>query len=151
MKKFFSIICAATLILAGCGENSQATPAEVKEEIPVKNSITIQVNGKNFSATLEDNPTARAFEKIIPLELDMAELNGNEKYFYLDEYLPSNPVNLRQIHPGDLMLFGSNCLVIFYENFATDYSYTRIGTIDNPADLEKILGSGNVLVKFSKN
>ena len=151
MKKFLAIICAATLIFAGCGENSKATSAEIKEEIPVKNSITIQVNGKNFSATLEDNPTARAFEKIIPLELDMTELNGNEKYFYLAKNLPSNSVSVNQIHSGDLMLFGSNCLVLFYKDFTTSYSYTRLGKIDNPADLENILGINNVLVKFSKN
>ena len=151
MKKFLAIICVATLIFAGCGENSKATSAEIKEEIPVKNSITIQVNGKNFSATLEDNPTARAFEKIIPLELDMTELNGNEKYFYLAKNLPSNSVSVNQIHSGDLMLFGSNCLVLFYKDFTTSYSYTRLGKIDNPADLENILGINNVLVKFSKN
>ena len=62
--------------------------------------------------------------------------------------MPSDSVNVKQIHAGDLMLFGSNCLVIFYRDFATDYSYTRIGRLDNPADLEKILGAGNVQLKF---
>ena len=55
-------------------------------------------------------------------------------------------MNVKQIHAGDLMLFGSNCVVLFYKDFATGYSYTRLGKLDNPADLEKILGDGNAYV-----
>ena len=150
MKKFFAAICAAVLMMSGCGDNPQANSAEVKEAAPMKNSITIQVNGKNFSATLEDNPTTRAFIERLPLEIDMQELNGNEKYFYLTKDLPSNSVSVKQIHTGDLMLFGSNCVVLFYKDFATSYSYTRLGKLDNPDDLGKILGGGNVRAKFAK-
>ena len=150
MKRFLVAMCAAALLMTSCGENSQATSVEVKEAITMKNSVTFQVNSKNFSATLEDNPAALAFVEMLPLECDMNELNGNEKYFYLADDLPSNSVSVKQIHAGDLMLFGSNCLVIFYKDFATSYSYTRLGKLDNPVDLEKILGAGNVRVKFFK-
>ena len=44
------------------------------------------------------------------------------------------------------MLFGNNCLVIFYESFDTTYSYTKIGHIDNLDNLE----NGNIKVKFEK-
>ena len=151
MKKFFAAVSLiALMIFSGCGENPQATSAEVKEADPMKNSVTIQVNGKNFSATLEDNPTARAFVERFPLEVDMQELNGNEKYFYLDNDLPSDSVSVKQIHAGDLMLFGSNCVVLFYKDFATSYSYTRLGKLNDATDLAKILGGGNVRVKFAK-
>ena len=150
MKKFLTAICAAAVLMTGCGENSQATPAEVEEAAQVKHSVTIQINGKNFSATLEDNPTARAFAEKFPLEAEANELNGNEKYFYLDTDLPSDAVNVKQIHAGDLMLFGSNCVVLFYKDFATGYSYTRLGKLDNPADLAKTLGAGNVRVVFKE-
>ena len=42
------------------------------------------------------------------------------------------------------MLYGDNCLVIFYKSFDTSYSYTKIGHINNLPDL----GNDNVLVKF---
>ncbi len=144
MKNFLLIICAACLLIGGCGSD------KVKGAAPVKNSITIQVNGKNFSATLEDNPSAKKFAEMFPLEVNMTELNGNEKYFYLDKNLPSNSVSVGQIHAGDLMLFGSNCLVLFYKDFSTGYSYTRLGKLDNPVDLEKILGAGNVRISFGR-
>ena len=149
MKKFLTAIFAAGIFFGGCGENSQAS-VEVKEVVPVKNSITVQVNGKNFSATLADNQSAKNFSALLPLEADMTELNGNEKYFYLEKNLPSDSVSVKQIHAGDLMLFSSNCVVLFYKDFATSYSYTRLGKLDNPADLEKIFGAGNVRVTFKE-
>lgn len=151
MKKFFmAVSLLALMILSGCGENSRATSAEMKESAPMKTIVTIQVNGQKFSATLEDNPTARAFAEKLPLEVDMTELNGNEKYFYLAADLPSDSVSVKQIHSGELMLFGSNCVVLFYKDFPTNYRYTRLGKLDNPANLEKILGGGNVRVQFVK-
>jgi hypothetical protein len=50
---------------------------------------------------------------------------------------------------GDLMLYGSNTLVLFYRSFQTTYSYTVIGRIDEPAGLEVALGTGVVDVVFA--
>ena len=154
MKKFFAIICAAGILLTGCGENLAANSAIVPPtktevtEAKTLDTIKISVNGQTFTATLEDNPTARAFAEMLPLEMDMQELNGNEKYFYLDKNLPSNAARVGKISSGDLMLFGDNCVVIFYKDFSTSYSYTRLGKI-NSADLAKILGDGNIRVTFN--
>ena len=154
-KKFFATICAAGILLTGCGENPAANSANVTEKISVTeaktlDAIKISVNGQTFTATLEDSPTARAFSEMLPLETDMQELNGNEKYFYLDKNLPSNAARVGKISAGDVMLFGDNCVVIFYKDFSTSYSYTRLGKI-NSADLEKILGNGNVRVNFERS
>ena len=115
----------------------------------VEHVISIEINGQTFSATLADNDTARAFAARLPMTLDMRELNGNEKYFYLDEPLPAAAQRVGQIRAGDLMLFGSDCVVLFYENFATSYTYTPIGRIDDPAGLAEALGRGSAEVAFS--
>ncbi len=115
----------------------------------VEHVISIEVNGQTFSATLADNDTARAFAARLPMTLDMRELNGNEKYFYLNEPLPAAAQRVGQIRTGDLMLFGSDCVVLFYENFATSYTYTPIGRIDDPAGLAEALGRGGAAVAFS--
>ena len=79
----------------------------------------------------------------------MEELNGNEKYYYLESMLPSNPTRVEKIESGDIMLYGDNCLVLFYEDFTTSYSYTRIGKIENTEGLKEALGSGNVEMEIN--
>ena len=110
--------------------------------------INIIVGTKTFTATLADNETSRAFAQLLPMTLPMTELNGNEKYHYLDSSLPTDSYQPGTIHAGDLMLYGNNCVVLFYETFNSNYSYTRIGAINNPTDLAEALGSGNVAVRF---
>jgi hypothetical protein len=78
----------------------------------------------------------------------MSELNGNEKLFRLSTNLPKKASNPGTIHAGNLMLWGSNTLVLFYKAFPTSYSYTRIGRINNPAGLAQAVGSGSVKVTF---
>lgn len=119
------------------------------ENEPMKRNITITVNGTSFAATIEYNESGRAFADRLPLTLDMNEMNGNEKYQYLDESLPTESYRLGTIRTGDLMLYGSSCLVLFYKTFSSDYSYTRLGRIDNPESLATVAGSGNVRVSFS--
>ena len=56
----------------------------------------------------------------------MDELNGNEKYYFMPNALPTDPERPGEIHTGDFMLYGSDCLVLFYKNFSSSYSYTRL-------------------------
>ncbi len=112
-------------------------------------NIQIEAGGQAFTATMHDNETARAFLERLPMTIDMGELNGNEKYHYLSDSLPTGQTRPPQINSGDLMLFGSDCLVLFYESFSTSYSYTPLGAVSDPSALKEALGDGNVQVTFS--
>ena len=111
--------------------------------------MTITINGQTFHATLYDNETAAALKAKLPLTLNMSELNGNEKYNYLPFSLPTDASNPGQIHAGDLMLYGSDCLVLFYESFPTSYRYTPIGYVNDPSGLVDAVGGGGVQVAFT--
>ncbi len=113
-------------------------------------SVLVTVGGKSFSLTLADTEAAREFSALLPLTLDMSELNGNEKYFYLEKRLSSRPAVPDMIRSGDLMLYGASCVVIFYDDFETSYSYTPLGTIDDKDGLADALGKGSVTVTFEK-
>ena len=110
--------------------------------------INIIIGSKTFTATLADSETGEAFAALLPLSFTMNELNGNEKYHYLSSSLPTAAYQPGTIHAGDLMLYGNNCVVLFYETFNSGYSYTRIGAIDNLSGLAAALGSGKVSVRF---
>lgn len=101
-----------------------------------------------FNAELANNATAQAFNALLPTTLSMTELNGNEKYKYLDTTLPTNASCPGTIHAGDILLYGNNCVVVFYKTFNTSYSYTKIGKITDSTGLEEAVGAGGVAVQF---
>ena len=109
------------------------------------------IGERRFAITLSDNAAARAFAARLPLTLDMSELNGNEKYAELRDALPANASRPGTIRNGDLMLYGTNTLVVFYETFDSSYAYTRLGRVDDPADLPGALGRRGVRVVFSSD
>ncbi len=110
--------------------------------------LKIKVGEKTFIATLLDNPTAKAFKALLPMTIKMNELNNNEKFAQLPQSLPTNASVPVSINSGDLMMYGSSTLVLFYKRFTTTYSYTQIGKIDNITGLLEALGGGDVKVVF---
>ena len=107
--------------------------------------IYASLNNEKLEINLEENSTTSALVKLLPLDITMNDLNKNEKYAYLDESLPTNTYSPKHIEAGDVMLFGDNCLVIFYESFDTSYSYSKIGHIDNLPEL----GNESISIKLS--
>ena len=97
--------------------------------------IYASLNNEKLEINLEENSTTSALIKLLPLQVLMNDLNSNEKYVYLNESLPTNTYSPKHIEAGDVMLFGDNCLVIFYESFDTSYSYSKIGHINNLPEL----------------
>ena len=112
--------------------------------------LTITVGGKTFTATLTEQPAARALADLLPLTLDMTELNGNEKYGMLPTALPTQAERVGQIHAGDLMLYGSDCLVLFYKSFRSGYSYTRLGSLDDANGIAAAVGRGHVRITIER-
>ena len=131
MRKFFTLFAAMSTMT-----------------LMAQTPINIIIGSKTFTATLADSETGEAFAALLPLTVTMNELNGNEKYHYLSSSLPTAAYQPGAIHAGDLMLYGNNCVVLFYETFNSSYSYTRLGAIDNPSGLVSALGFGNVSVRF---
>jgi hypothetical protein len=135
-------------LFACCNKNSEmASSADNINADSMKLKIAIGTNA--FTATLYHNPTVAAFKTRLPMTINMRGLNANEKYFDLPNNLPVNASNPGTIQSGDLMLYGSNTLVLFYQSFSTSYSYTRLGRIDDASGLTTALGSGNVTVTFA--
>lgn len=109
------------------------------------------VGTRRFAITLADTEAAREFAAMLPLSIDMPDLNNNEKHAELPKGLPANAIRPGTIRNGDLMLYGSRTLVVFYKSFDSTYSYTRLGRVDDSTGLAQALGGGTVRMEFSKN
>lgn len=130
-------------------QQPENTGNDKEEDNPEENmKLKIKIGSSLFKATLQNNTSTSAFKKLLPMTITMSDLNNNEKYYDLSGSLPTDSSNPGTIHNGDLMLYGSRTLVLFYKSFSTSYSYTRLGKVDNTTDLASALGSGSVTVTF---
>lgn len=135
---------AAVGSIAESSDSASVSPTDAEAMI----GVLIQIDGQELAAKLYDNETTRALIELFPLEIQMNDLNSNEKYFYLPESLPTHPESVGDINAGDIMLYGSDCLVLFYESFPTSYRYTRLGYIENASDLREWVGDADVQMMF---
>ena len=159
MSTFKTLIMKQLLILlffavslVSCASCSKNTPpahnSSTNISNPTSSKMKIKIGNSTFTATLYDNTTVTAFKSLLPMTLNMAELNNNEKYVDLPHSFPTGAANPGTIQNGDLMLYGSSTLVLFYKTFSTSYSYTKLGRIDDVTGLVDALGTGNVSVTF---
>ena len=135
---FLTLVTIGSVITARA--RAEAEPRKMK----------IAVDEKVFTATIEKSDTAAAFVALLPLTVAMHDVNRNEKAYDLPARLPSADASPRTIQAGDLMLWSSRTVVVFYKSFSTSYSYTRLGRVDDPAGLAEALGTGDVTVKFEQ-
>ena len=126
MKKvlYTLFLVIISISIMGCEKNNNVTEK-------VSDTVKVFIDDKEYKLNLYDNETVNSLVKLFPLEVTMKTLSENEVYVYLDEKFPTNSSNPKTINAGDVMLYGDNCLVIFYKTFNTSYSYTKIGHIDN--------------------
>lgn len=139
------------LLLSLCIPTGFAQSVSTQENVNhpmINNKAMLTVGSTTFTVTLQNNATANAFKTMLPMTINMSELHNNEKYYDLPHALPTNATNPGTIQTGDLMLYGSTTLVLFYKTFSTPYRYTRIGHIDNPPELQSALGSGKIMLTF---
>ncbi len=149
---FFFLTLFASYGACGKAGNSDSTNINPIDTSTVNDTtmrkMKVKIGTVRFQATLANNVAAKAFQALLPLTVNMTELNGNEKYYDLSTSLPVNATNPGTIQSGDLMLWGNKTLVVFYKTFSTSYNYTRLGVIDNPQGLATAVGAGNVSVSF---
>jgi hypothetical protein len=130
------------------GDSDDVLNQEVENNQSVVNEMKISVENFTFTAQLEENDTAKGLINLLPMTINMSAMT-HEKYYNLPTILPTDVKNVGKIEAGDIMLWGNNCLVIFYESFSTTYSYTRIGKIKDITNLISALGQGSITVTLS--
>lgn len=145
------VLCCVLNFMSGCKADAEHKEIvnTIEEKEMAENKIRVTIEQMEFIATLEKNETAKKFITMLPLTIQMDELNGNEKYAYLaDELSQEQASNPGIIYEGDIMCYSSDCLVVFYKTFSTGYSYVPIGHIDDTSKLKDTLKNDGVEITF---
>lgn len=116
-----------------------------------QNRINITIDGRSMSATLADNVATKALvEKLAagPITITMNNYGGFEKVGALPWSLPSADTQITT-KPGDIMLYTSNSIVIFYGQ--NSWAYTPIGALEtsNSSEISSFVGNGTKQVTIA--
>lgn len=105
-------------------------PTAGQEETNMK--IRIAFGDHDFTATLYDNPSARHFASMLPLDLTIDDYANNEKIAYLPRKLTeegSGP--FANEAPGDLCYYAPwGNLAFFYDSYGYSNGLIRLGRLD---------------------
>lgn len=113
-------------------------------------NITVTIGGTEYAAQLEDNAAARELFTLFPLSVEMKEWQPNKEYYAgLDKTINGKAPAAKAIAAGDIMLYSSRSLVIFYDSSANTAGYVKLGHIPDSKNLKAALDGAKGSVVFS--
>ena len=135
----FSIFHAASLCI---------TQPVFAEEMPM---IYAYINDSVLMIKPAENSSAEAFVSLLragDLTVEMHDYGNFEKVGPVGSTLPRNDEPITT-EPGDVILYLGTQITIYYD--VNHWDFTRLGRVQEqtPQELRRILGSGNVTVRFS--
>ena len=136
---------------SSAGKTSDAVPASSSTQTEATVKLKIHVNDTAFTATLEENSSAKVFAEFLAqgdLTLNMHDYGNFEKVADLPRSFPRNDKQI-DTDAGDIILYQGNSITIYYDK--NSWNFTRLARIDNvnKKRLQQILGKGNVKAIFS--
>ena len=164
MKKSIILLIILFLIsLTSCGKsNSTPTPttdepsttittpsddnSTTKEDETANMKLTLKINDLEVDVIWADNDSVNALKNLAKdgLTINMSKYGGFEQVGSIGSTLPSADTRITT-NPGDIVLYSSNQIVIFYDS--NTWSYTKLGHINlSKSELTDLLGDEDVVV-----
>ena len=113
--------------------------------------INIQVSGKTVTATLMDNPTAKDFASLLPLQISMKDLFGREKFGHLQKALSEKGPRTNTYEVGDISYWSPGPdVAVYYRHDGKDIpdpGIILIGKLDSGIDALDAPGSVKVTIE----
>ena len=141
-RKIISVVMLSVmLLLSGCTGAQETTAdtggskageavsqenksvAEPKKEQAMK----LIIDDKVVPVTWEQNASAAALQKLLPLTIELSAYGGFEQVGPIGQSITSADKQITTQY-GDIVLYAENKLVIFYGS--NSWAYTRLGHID---------------------
>ena len=132
-------------------EETQSEKSKETEEDPAVKTLTMKIGGTTVAVDWEENESVAALAELIkdqPLTIQMSMYGGFEQVGSLGTSLPRNDAQTTT-QTGDIVLYSGNQIVVFYgTNF---WAYTRLGHITDKtaAQMNDLLGNGDVTIELS--
>lgn len=172
MNRFIILITTLVLIytLASCGRSTSSSTTEPSQPTTQEPSTTTGDNtttqhseddelmNKTLSLKIDnievdvnwlDNDSVTALKKLAKdgLSIEMHMYGGFEQVGSLGTSITSDDTRITT-SPGDIVLYSSNQIVIFYDSNA--WAYTKLGHINlSKSELTDLLGDGDVTITIT--
>ena len=148
MKKILIIILYAFFIcnLASCDNKSNSIITNIEGDN--MNSLELTIEDSTLNVTWENNESVNALKDLANngLSISMHKYSNFEQVGSIGYTLPSNDKRIKTI-PGDIVLYSSNQIVIFYGS--NTWEYTKLGHINlDEEELKELLGNNDVTIKI---
>lgn len=138
----FILLCIECLLVAA------AVYAQGKEGTM---NITVTIGSTKYTAQFDNNAAAREVAELFPLSVDMKEWTANKEYYVgLGKTINGTAPAATTITAGDIMLYSSRSLVIFYDSSANTAGYVKLGRISNSKNLKAALDKAGGKVAFAQ-
>ena len=113
--------------------------------------LSMKIGNTSVSVDRENNNSVSALKELCKnktLTITTHMYGGFEQVGSIGSSLPTNDKQMTTTS-GDIVLYSSNQIVIFYGS--NSWSYTKLGKITNKTDdeLSELLGKGNVTLTLS--
>lgn len=123
----------------------------VKEDSEDSKEMKLKIGDAEVEVQWEDNESVSALKDMVesePLVIQLSMYGGNEQVGSIGSTLPSSDTNTTT-EAGDIVLYNSSNIVIFYGSNTWDY--TRLGKITDKTDEEmtELLSNGDVTITIS--
>ena len=148
MKKITLFILPFISLVSGCNpkkDNSDSTELITTES---ETSMILYIDENEMNVSWLDNDSSKALKSIAPLTITMSRYGDFEQVGSIGQSIVSDNHQITT-EPGDIVLYNSNNLVIFFGS--NSWSYTKLGHIDlSQNELRNILDKESVTVEIKK-
>ena len=130
--------------------SEDSTPTtDSKDDEYMNKTIELKIDNQIVDVIWADNSSVNALKELANdgLIINMHEYGGFEQTGLIGKTIPSNDSRI-DVVPGDIVLYNSNQISIFYNN--SSWSYTKLGHINlSKNELKDLLDTDAIVVTFT--
>ena len=111
--------------------------------------LILKINDIEVDVMWTENDSVKALKELAKdgLTINMSEYGGFEQTGLIGKTLPSADIRI-DVVPGDIVLYNSNQISIFYNN--SSWSYTKLGHINlSKSELKDLLDTETVVATIT--